>query len=80
MGCFYSTMNSYMSKDQGNFGVSVHDPFKGKHASHTYKCIFLHTFQCILHVLSEECPHDLSTDLPHIQLLRKPAQDTPGQT
>ncbi len=26
-GCFYSTMTSYMSTDQGNFGFSVHDPF-----------------------------------------------------
>ncbi len=28
IGCFYNTMTSYcMSKDQGNFGFSVHDPF-----------------------------------------------------
>ncbi len=25
---FYSTMTSYMSKDQEDFGFSVHDPFK----------------------------------------------------
>ncbi len=28
-GCFYSSMTFNMSKDQGNFGFSVHDPFKG---------------------------------------------------
>ncbi len=29
-GCFYGTMTSYLSKDQRNFGFSIHDPFKRK--------------------------------------------------
>ncbi len=28
---FYSTMTSYLSKDQGNIGFSVHDPFHSKY-------------------------------------------------
>ncbi len=38
-------MTSYMSKDQGNIGFSVHDPFKGLSANVMSRiCLFMKTF------------------------------------
>ncbi len=46
-GCFYSTITSYMSKDQGNFDFSVHDPFNKPSVMEAKTILYIVNSSCL---------------------------------